>query len=94
MAFVPLAVSMAEIADPALVEKYGILGLVLAWFMLRADKRLAGIEHKIGGLNRTMLIEILSRPSTGEKARQACREELRKVDPRLADEAEVERERR
>ena len=86
MAFIPFLSQLGDKLDPEQITRYGLLGCVLAWFMFRADRRLAGIEHKMGGLNRTMLIEILSRPTTSERAKIECRNELRKVAPNLADE--------
>jgi hypothetical protein len=88
LAFVPVLSQLGEGADVEALAKYGLLGVVLAWFMIKADKRLGGIEHKMVGLNRTMLIEILSRPTTSERSKQLCRDELRKIDPSLADEIE------
>ena len=86
LAFVPFVAALAEGVDVELMTRYGLLGIVLGWFMLRADKRLAGIEHKMGGLNRTMLIEILSRENVSKQAKAECRRELRKVAPDLAEE--------
>ncbi len=83
LAFVPALAELVGPVEPETFARYGLLGAVLAWFMVRADKRLGGIEHKMAGLNRTMLIEILSRPSTTERAKQACRDELRRVAPDL-----------
>jgi hypothetical protein len=85
LGMLPLFTALVEGLDPDSVARYGLLGAVLGWFMLRADKRLAGIEHKMGGLQRTMLLEILSRPTTSVRARQLCQEELRKVAPELAE---------
>jgi len=82
--FIPVVIATLEGADPESIAKYGVLGAVLAWFMFRADKRLGGIEHKMVGLNRTMLIEIMSRPGTSPAAQKLCREELRKVAPELS----------
>lgn len=88
--FIPVVSAMVEGADPESIARYGILGAVLAWFMFRADKRLGGIEHKMTGLNRTLLIEILSRPGTSGIAKRAVREELRRVAPDLALDEEAE----
>lgn len=84
--FVPFAAALLDKVEPDSLARYGLLGVVLWWFMLKADKRLAGIEHKMEGLNRTMLIEILSRSGTSLAARQMAVKELRKIDPALADE--------
>ena len=86
IAFVPLFSELSGPFDTETVAKYGLLGCVLAWFMVRADKRLGGIEHGMNGLRRTMLIEIFSRPNTSERARLECKKEMRKVAPDLADE--------
>ena len=90
LAAVPFVSGLIAQVEAESLARYGILGCVLAWFMFRADKRLGGIEHKMAGLNRTMLIEILSRPTTSEKAKQMCRDELKKVAPDLAAEFQGE----
>lgn len=88
-AFIPAVAQLAAKSDNLEpFAQYGLLGLILAWFMMKADKRLGGIEAKMVGLNRTMLIEVLSRPTTTERGKKMCREELRKIDPALVDEIE------
>lgn len=88
----PFLVGIIEQASPDALARYGLFGIVLAWFMFRAEKRLSGIEHKMGGLNKTMLIEIMSRPTTSVRAQRLCKDELRKIDPMLAQEFSTEEE--
>jgi len=83
MPFLAAVLAQAEVQS---VAQYGVLGAVLGWFMLRAEKLLQSIEHKIVGMNKTMLIWLLESQSTSPRAKQACREELRKLDPGMADE--------
>ena len=85
IAFLPAATAVLEGADASKLGEYGLFGIILGWFMFRHDKRLAAIEHRMTGLNRTMLVEILSRPSTNPHTRRVALEELRKVDPSLAE---------
>ena len=63
-----------------LLYTYGPMGIFAAYFMLKIDPRLASIEHKMVGLNRTMLIELLSRESISVAAKAAAREELEKLN--------------
>ncbi len=81
VAFAPMIGAAIEAAEPETFVKYGLLGTVIYFLMIKADKRLNGIEHKIGGLNRTLLIELLSRPGTTPQGKKAAREELKKLDP-------------
>jgi len=71
------------------VAGYGLLTGILAWFMRSADQRLRAIEHNLNGMRRTILIDVLAR-SSDSAVRRAVREELRRVDPDLADEIEVD----
>ena len=86
MGFIPFTVELIAQADTETLAKYGLLGVVLAWFMWRADKRLGNIEHKITGLNRTLLIEMLGRIHLTENARKLALRELQRTDPDAANE--------
>ena len=86
VASVPFLTAILAQAEVQAVAQYGVLGAVLAWFMLRSEKLLTRIEHKIVGMNKTMLIWLLEAPATSQTAKRMCREELRKLDPHLADE--------
>lgn len=90
---VPFAAEVLTNAGAESLAKYGLLGAVLAWFMVRNEKsqdrvvvHLEKLEHKMSGLSRTMLIEILSREGLSERAKRACHTELQRVAPDLADE--------
>lgn len=87
-----LGTIFAAIEDAGIekIAGYGILTVILGWFMQVADKRLSGIEHALNGMRRTVLIDILARTSDSAVQR-ACKEELRKVDPNLASEFESKR---
>lgn len=76
-----ISTEVSTMFAPEALARYGLLGIVLGWFMLRTDKRLAGIEHKLTGLHRTMLIELLTRPNLPIAARSEVRRELRKSAP-------------
>ena len=87
LAFAPLLSAMTDGLDTDALSRYGLIGAVLLWFMTRVDKRLVGIESGVNGLKRAMMLDVLSRPTTSQRARTVCREELRQTDPELADEA-------
>lgn len=88
IAFLPAVSTFLEGADLETLSRYGLLGLVLAWFMVKADGRLAKIEHRLGGLSRTQLIEIMSRSTTTPHVRRIALQELRRSDPSTAVEWE------
>lgn len=82
----PTIAAVLAQAEVQSIAQYGVLGAVLAWFMARSEKMLASIEHRIVGMNKTMLIWLLESQNTSPRAKQACRAELRKLDPSAADE--------
>lgn len=64
---------------------YGPMGLVLAWFMLRGEavvKEIRGLGHRIDGLTKALLVDVLSREHAGSKTREAAREMLDKIEDR------------
>lgn len=86
LAAIPTILAIIAQAEVQTVAQYGVLGGVLAWFMIRAEKLLTRIEHKIVGMNKTMLIWLLEAPTTSVLAKRMCKEELRKLDPEMANE--------
>ncbi len=66
--------------------RYGLLGVIIGWVLLKVDKRLDSIEkaiqgnsHKITGLNRVLLLEMLSRDNLSIQTKVLAREELAKA---------------
>ncbi len=88
VAFSPLIGVALEAAEPETIARYGLAGAVIYFLMVKADKRLSGIEHKIVGVNRALLIELLSRPGTTPQGRRAAREELKKIDPGFVEDGD------
>lgn len=70
---------------------YGIAGIVIGYFMWR-DKsigpKLETLSHRIDGLMRAMLIDVMSRDSSGEQARRFAQEMMAKIEQRDASERE------
>lgn len=67
---------------------YGPMGLVLAWFMLRGEavvREIRALAHRIDGLTKAMLIDVLSREHAGSSTREAAREMLTKIEDRERD---------
>ena len=60
--------------------EYGLAGCIIFYLMHFIDKRLGRIEHRLSGLQRTMLIELLSRDSISIQAKAMAREELSKIN--------------
>lgn len=64
----------------------GLLTAVLSWFMYQGAKLPAEIRtlaHRIDGLTRAMLADMMERESTGMKAKDYCRNEMAKIDARM-----------
>ncbi len=69
---------------PALYT-YGPMGIVLGWFMFRAEKFVAEIRslsHRIDGLTRAMLVDMASRDSCGVATKKYANEAIAAIDAR------------
>lgn len=63
----------------------GIAGVVIGWMMWFFDKlrqEIKGLAHRIDGLTRALLMDLVSRDTTGPHAREMAREELSKIESR------------
>lgn len=78
-------IAQLEANAPALYT-YGPMGVILGWFMWRGEK-LAGevrsLAHRIDGLTRALLVDMMNRDSTGPAARRYAEEALAKISARL-----------
>lgn len=69
----------------AVMVNFGPLGVVLAWFMFRGEKvitEIRSLSHRIDGLTKAMLVDVLSREGTGHTARQMAQEMMAKIEAR------------
>lgn len=76
---------IAQIVEANPFAAYGLAGLVIAWFMWFVDKlrnEIRGLAHRIDGLTRALLMDLVSRDSTGPHAKAMASEELRRIDAR------------
>ncbi len=78
----------AQIQDFEPFVTWGLAGIIILWFLWRVDGRLMALEkainhnsHKLTGITRAMLIELLSREESSVAAKAAAREELAKFPP-------------
>jgi hypothetical protein len=72
---------------------YGPMGIMLAWFAWRAENRLDDIVssvrklgHRIDGVTRAMLVEVVSRPDGNHKSKQIAQDLLEDIERGDADE--------
>ena len=70
--------------DPTIVAQYGLLGVVLVWFMFRFEKKLDVHTATITDLTKTLLLEVLSRESVTEHIKTQANEILTRVSARSA----------
>ena len=77
---------------PAMLFTYGPLGIVLAWFMMRGESkldrvadRLDRLAHKIEGVTRAMLADVISREDADSRAREIARNMLSELDAQRKD---------
>lgn len=69
-----------------LLFAYGPMGIILAWFMFRAEKvaaKIGDLAHRIDGLTKALLIDMVERESS-PKVREYARETIAKIDARNA----------
>ena len=66
---------------------YGPMGVILAWFMLRGEKvvsKIADLSHRVDGLTKAMLVDMIERESAGPHVKQFARDAIAKIDARAA----------
>jgi hypothetical protein len=80
---------IAQLMDsPKDLVGYGALGIVSAWLMWRdrfVGSKLDTLAHRIDGMTRAMLIDVISRDTAGQNARSAAQEMLNKIQSRDRD---------
>lgn len=55
--------------DPAVLAQYGLLGIILGWFMFVFSKKMDTHSAVISDLSKTILLDILSREAISESVR-------------------------
>lgn len=71
-------------AQPALYT-YGPMGIMLGWFMWRNERLIPEIRtlsHRIDGLTKALLMDMISRDTSGPHTIQQAREALAKIAAR------------
>ncbi len=76
---------IAQMAEANPLAAYGLTGLVLAWMMwfiekLRGDLKV--LAHRIDGLTRALLLDLVSRDNVGAHSKAMAHAELAKVEKR------------
>jgi len=89
---------IAQMAAENPLASYGIVGVVMGWLMwlvsaLRSDIKdfradIKDSAHRLDGLSRTMLVDMLERENTGAHTKQYCREAIARIDARASKDAE------
>lgn len=86
-----LAIFLAQVnemagANPVLFT-YGPMGVILAWFMWRGEKficELKVLSHRMDGLTRAQLMDLVNRDSCGPQTKKVAEEMLAKIAARNA----------
>lgn len=80
-------IAQAVAVDPgSILLTYGPMGIVLGWFMLRGEKlvvEIRSLSHRIDGLSKALLMDLMSRDSVGIQTKAQARAEIAKIDARL-----------
>lgn len=79
-----LAQAVPELTLTSALVIYGPMGGMLVWFMLTVTRSIKDLAHRIDGMTRAMLVDVISRDSTGVHARQTAHEMLAKIESRDA----------
>jgi len=70
---------------------YGPLGFMVLWFAPRAERvltKLADLAHRIDGLTRALLVDMVERESSGSHTKAYAREAIAKNDARNEKDAD------
>jgi hypothetical protein len=74
-----------EALSPQMLFAYGPMGIVLAWFMWRAERgfaKIADLAHRIDGLTKALLVDMVERDNAGLHVREYAAETIAKIDAR------------
>jgi len=81
---------IAQIAnDYAPLAPWGLLTAVLGWFMTQFAKlpgEIKSLAHRIDGLTRALLVDMVERDSIGIHTKNYARQEIAKIDARNREE--------
>lgn len=100
-----IAVLAQVLADNPALYSYGPLGIICAFFMWRDVNRenardrertnfiseIRGLGHRIDGLAKVQLLELVESENAGTNARQYAREAIAKIDARAKSDEAVPR---
>ncbi len=76
----------AAVDPTSVLLTYGPMGVILMWFMIRGEKlvvEIRGLSHRIDGLTRALLMDLVSRDSVGVQTKAQARAEIAKIDARM-----------
>lgn len=83
-------ISQFSDAAPVLLT-YGPLGVMVCWFMLKGDQfvtkfgtQIADLAHRVDGLTKALLMDMLERDSSGHNTKRIASEAIAKIDARAA----------
>ncbi len=83
IAFFTVILAQSATVDPITgIVIYGPMGLMLAWFMLRSEKAMNTLSHRIDGMTRALLVDTLSRDNVGSTSRKLAEEMLTNIENR------------
>ncbi len=79
-------IAQATAEQGGVLLTYGPMGALLLWFMFRGEKlvgEIRGLAHRIDGLTRALLMDMISRDSVGSATKAAAQAEIAKIEARL-----------
>jgi hypothetical protein len=73
--------SLAQIPElhGALISS-GVAGVVLLWFMFRAETRFKGVERSVNRMSKSVLLLVVSMDSANHSTKEEARNLLRELD--------------
>ena len=84
-AFISQVAQQVSVDSVAPLAPLGLLASILAWFMHHGAKlpsEIRNLSHRIDGLTKAMLVDMVERESTGMHTKSYCRQEIAKIDER------------
>lgn len=75
-------------SESPILFSYGPLGIMCGYLMIRGEKAFARIDalaHRIDGLTRALLMDMVQRDNVGRSTKDYARDAIAKIDARNVD---------
>lgn len=76
---------LSAVSPESVLIAYGPMGIMLVWFMWRFEAlqgSFRSLSSRIDGMTKALLVDVMSRPTTGPNVRQAAGDMLAEMEAR------------